>query len=248
MAYLSNGNFLPAAKALTTLGVVEDWGNLCSPEEIALYGGLVGLATLPRSVLLTVLDSPAMELVPKIRECLGMYCRADYCGSMDILSELRPLLELDMHLAPRLTQLILEIRNKFLVDYLKPYKRVSIPTMAATFSMECSDLVTTLATLIGSKHIQGSRINCATQTLEKDAAPNMQLETQRQVTAMQDRILTDSHACVIRMACIEFDISVDQGRVRPPQIGLGRRHFGRTDSSDDDEVMEPVMVHAEGFH
>ena len=248
LAYLASGNFLLAAKALTTLGIVEEWGNLCSLEDIALYGGLVGLATLPRSVLLTVLDSPSMELVPKIRECLGMYCRADYRGSMNILSELRPLLELDVHLAPRLTQLMLEIRNKALVDYLKPYKRVSIPTMAATFSMECSDLVTILATLIGSNQIQGSRINCATQTLEKDAPLNSQLETQRQVTAMQDRILNDSNACMIRMACIELDLSVDQRRVQSYQVGLDERHVGRTDSSDDDEVMEPVMVNSEGFY
>jgi COP9 signalosome complex subunit 1 len=243
---LAEGNFALAAKSLTFTGAVGDLGHLCAPEDLALYGALVGLATLPREVLQTFLDSPLMELVPKMKECLGFYCLAEYRGAISILVELHPILALDMLLAPHLTALLRDIRNKAMVEYLKPFKRVSMSVMADTFSVELPELVTTLATLIGCGKIANCRINCASQTLEKDSSSNTLLQTQEKITALQDRVLNDSYACMIRLACLEFDQSVDRRRFQPHSGAAG---LDRADeSSDDDQVMEQVVANPDEFY
>ena len=240
LAYLAEGRFEPSAEALTSLGIVDDLGNLCAPEDVALYGGLLGLATLTRSRLLTVMDSPLLELVPKIRECLSMYCRAEYRGAIDILVELQPLLALDMHLAPHVSQLMQNIREKALVDYLRPYKRVSLSSMADNFSIPVSELITTLATLIGSGKIVGSRINCASQTLEKSKSV-----PRTNIVSLQDRVLNDSYACLIRLACIQFDLIVDRQQMSSPAEYSAS---SEDDDDNDDQVMQQIVEPPDDYY
>jgi COP9 signalosome complex subunit 1 len=239
LAYLAEGNFELAAKSLTIKGAVEDLGHLCAPEDVALYGALVGLATMSREVLQTFCGSPLMELAPKMKECLRLYCQAEYRGAISILVELHPILALDMLLAPHLTALLRDIRNKAMVEYLKPFNRVSLSVMADTFSVPLPELVTTLATLIGSGKIDHCRINCSSQTLEKDLSSNALLQTQEKIMALQDRVLNDSYACIIRLACLEFDQSVDRRRLQPHADAAGLDQ--PDDSSDDDQIMEQVV-------
>lgn len=245
LAHFAAGNFELAAKSFTLSSTIEDLGTFCAPQDVALYASLVGLATLPREELQTILNAPLMELVPKMKECLGLFCLAEYQEAISILLELQPILALDMLLAPHLTTLIREIRNKAMMEYLKPFKRVSLPVMAATFSIEVSKLIKTLVTLIESGKIVDRRINCACQTLEKESTITNLSQTQEKIVALQDRVLNDSYACVIRLACIEFEQNMDRRRFQPHTGPAGLDN--PEESSEDDELIQQVVANPDEY-
>lgn len=237
-AHLAQGKFKEAAAQLIGIPMQEGISGdaVISPEDIAQYGTLCGLASLDRDELQQLLDSQAsgfLDLVPPLRDALQRYCRADYPGCLRVLKELYPSLELDMILAPHLEDLSQTILHKCCIEYLKPYRKVNLAQMATIFSIPVERLIDMLATLIGSGRIPNARIDCLGQTLERLSEDAIlyrrQQATKKRILAMEQSVLNDAHAMMVRVACMENE-------------GARRSHFVDYMDSDDDEPMELVAA------
>ncbi|OEU08880.1 hypothetical protein FRACYDRAFT_264453 [Fragilariopsis cylindrus CCMP1102] len=139
------------------------WRGVISPEDVALYAGLMCLVTRDRSKMITLTDDPeALELVPAVKELLVYYSRANYEPCMRAISCIhdsdtsaststststslsQPLLPLgvvvDVYLTPtRWNTLIQTIRENCVVEYLRPYQRVKLESLKDLFFPNSSD-------------------------------------------------------------------------------------------------------------
>lgn len=218
-------------------------GTVISPEDIALYGTLSALASLGRNQIQRLLDSQGvLELVPQLRDALQFYCRADYPGCLRILQQIYPSLQLDMLLSEHLEGLSETILHKCCIEYLRPYRKVNLIQMARIFSLDAQLLVSMLAKLIGNGRIPNARIDCVTQTLERldeqAILHRRQHETRRKILAMEQNVLNDSYAMMVRAACME-----NKGKGGSYSIDLMD-----SDEDDRDEPMELVAGNPEDVY
>jgi len=197
-----------------------------------LYGVLCGLASLEREQLIRILEtqSGTLELVPAFRDALQRFCRADYQSCLAVLHQLYPELELDAHLAPHLHDLQQSILHKCLIEYLRPYRKVYLPQMAENFRIPLDRLMDILALLIGNGKIKFARLDCRSQTIEKD--PSMEAKersqkTQQRILNLQESVLNDTYAMIIRMSCLENDQTVDRRK---------SSYMDFVENSDDDDL------------
>ena len=217
LAYVGEGRFEQAAKALMIVkGGDESVGTFACLEDICLYTVLCGIATLDRDELIRLQESsPLLELVPVAADVLQRFCRADYQSCLMVLQQqLLPVLQLDRQIANQLPKLLETILERCLVEYLRPYRKVHLSQMATAFGMETNHLIATLARLIRNGRIQYTRLDCQSQTLWKDSSSLEVAERQEQssnkVKSLQDNVLNDAYAMLIRMACLDYDISFDR--------------------------------------
>mmetsp|Transcript_28246 Transcript_28246/g.41731 ORF Transcript_28246/g.41731 Transcript_28246/m.41731 type:complete len:453 (-) Transcript_28246:1285-2643(-) len=244
VAHLAEGRFKEAALQLTNIPVGDEYtaigSSIASSEDVALYGTLSGLATLKRSQLQRLLETQAngfLDLVSPLRNALQLYCRADYPGCLRILNQLYPNLKLDMILSPFLDKLFENILQKSCIEYLKPYRKVDLVKMASIFSLTVDKLTSTLADLIGSGHIPYAQIDCLTHTLECESSVSLkhrQRDTKKKILAMEQNILNDTYAMMIRVSCMEND---NNDRRKQSFVEY-------MDSDDDDRRVEPMEVAA----
>lgn len=226
-AYLAEGKFQQAAQQLISVWAGEDLG--LPPEDIALYGTLCGLVSLEREKLQSLLDTPGfLDLVPRLRDALQFYCRADHPACLRTLHQLYPMLELDMILAPHLEDLFEGILHRLCMEYLKPYRKVNLTHMASIFGVPTDRMITILADLIRVGKIEASRIDCQAQTLERLSEEAVlyrrQHATKLKLQAMEQNILNDAYAMMVRVAYMEN----------------GAREEAATEDDSDDEEMEPM--------
>ena len=211
------------------------WRGVISPEDVALYAGLMCLVTRDRSKMITLTDDPeALELVPAVKELLVYYSRANYEPCMRAISCIhdsdtsaststslsQPLLPLgvvvDVYLTPtRWNTLIQTIRENCVVEYLRPYQRVKLESLKDLFFPNSSDdndnnnndldsVIDTLVDLMDRKLLPSTtRLDCREKILfQKQPLQNPTL----QINSMEERIMDDSHAMLVRLACLEHDL------------------------------------------
>lgn len=235
LAHIGEGRFEHAAKVLTTV-IRDDIGNFTCAEDVALYTVLCGIASLGRAELLRFLEtqSSLLELVPAACDAMQRFCRADYQTCLAILQQLHPLLELDLQLAPHLASLMETILHRCLVEYLRPYRKVNLQQMSEAFRIPLDSLFSTLAELIRNGRIKNARLDARSHTLEKD--PSMEVEErkrkiEKRMTILEDNIINNAYAMIIRMSCLENDQTVD------------RRQATYIDGVEDDvEAMDTDIV------
>ncbi|KAI9591943.1 26S proteasome subunit RPN7-domain-containing protein [Syncephalis fuscata] len=112
--------------------------NVIAANDVALYGGLCALASFDRQELKTkVLDNPNfrqyLELEPQVHELVLALYYAKYDKCMKLLDQWRNDFLLDMYLHGHVNNLYLQIRRRLLVQYVKPFQRVSLPRMVEAF-------------------------------------------------------------------------------------------------------------------
>mmetsp|Transcript_12165 Transcript_12165/g.13949 ORF Transcript_12165/g.13949 Transcript_12165/m.13949 type:complete len:297 (-) Transcript_12165:1151-2041(-) len=250
IAHLAEGRFKEAALQLTTLPIGDEISSigcsLASAEDVALYGTLCGLATLERDQLQRLLETQTngfLDLISPLRDALQLYCRADYPGCLCVLNQLLPILQLDIILSSFLDQLNEAIFHKCCIEYLKPFRKVNLIKMASVFSCEVDKLTSTLASLIGTGRIPHSRIDCMTQTMERESDLTFlrhQCKTKKKILSMQNNILHDTSAMVIRVACIEND--------NPDRRKQAYMDYLDSDDDEQKDAMEIVAANPEDVY
>ena len=123
------------------------------PVNIAVYGSLCALATFTRQELANQLINSTSfrqfaELEPQMREAVSRFHESKYALCLSILQEVKPILLLDMHLAPHVERLYKAIRNKALVQYFEPYSSASLHKMALAFNTNLDELEKDIVKLI----------------------------------------------------------------------------------------------------
>ncbi len=113
---------------------------MLAPQDIALYAGLLALATFDRQELKKkVIDNQPfksfLDLVPDVRELITDFYASRYASCLGYLAKLRPLLELDVHFYPHVASVYEKIRNKALIQYFSPYVSVFCSFSSSPFTI-----------------------------------------------------------------------------------------------------------------
>jgi len=238
------------------------WPQVTSPEDVALYAGLMCLVTRDRPMMIALADHPeALELVPAIKELLVHWSRANYAPCMRAFSESsssstttatlsQPLLPMggvvDIFLTgSRWERLVQTIRETCLVEYLRPYQRVKLESLRDLFfpQGDLDAVIDGIADLMNRKLLPPTtRLDCRANILFQGEAP---CDPTPKIRFMEERVLDDSHAMLVRLSCLEHDLAVlgdaRGGSGSSKKEGRRQRHGGRivrkgmVDSSDSDE-------------
>ena len=129
-------------------------------SDVALGGVLCGLASLERSAIRSrLLEGEAFGALLaaashlSLRALLQDYISSRYSSLFERLEQLRPLLELDIHLSKSADALLQSIRRKALTQYASPYSTIDLTRMATSFNTPLAELERELAALIADNLI-----------------------------------------------------------------------------------------------
>jgi hypothetical protein len=228
---------------------------VASADDIALYAALLSLATQGRSEILWLAEHPeALELVPAMKELLSQWAKANYVKSIQAFSQDGAIMDFpDVYFSTvdKWEKLCQSIREKCLLEYLKPYQCVQLEHMSQLFP-SIENIQDTLVDLMGRGLLHGAKIDGRANVLRKTqgATSNPAQATLKELGQMEDRILDDAHAMLIRLACLEQDLCVSDGVVvgsrRRTAAAYGRDHMVEDDddSSDEDTPMMDADLQA----
>ena len=139
------------------------YNELASSNDVAVYGGLLALASMDRKELQEqVLENAKfrtfLELEPHIRRAIAQFVSGRYSACIAILESYRPDYLLDIYLQKHIQNIYTQIRNKCIVQYLIPFSCVSLDTMNKAFGRPGQAIEDELADMIQSGTLQ-ARIN-----------------------------------------------------------------------------------------
>ncbi|CAJ0916573.1 5705_t:CDS:10 [Entrophospora sp. SA101] len=178
LANLDNCKYKHAARSFleTSFEIASgpnNYSEVISPNDIAVYGGLCALASFERAELKSkVIDNTEfkqfLELEPHIRELINSFYNSKYAVVLDILERWKNDYLLDIHLHYHVETLYDEIRKKALVQYFSPFLTIDMNKMAKSFVTNVTRLEKELAKLITENKIQAridshKKILCAKQ-------------------------------------------------------------------------------------
>ncbi|KAG6040002.1 hypothetical protein E4U41_001724 [Claviceps citrina] len=142
VASLGLGRFKDAAKIFLRTDFntpLTDYNHIVSPNDIAMYGGLLALATMDRKELqASVLDNQSfrtfLEHEPHIRKAISFFVGGRYSSCLSILEASRPEYLLDINLHKHIPAIYSKIRSKCIAQYFIPFSRVSLESLDAAFA------------------------------------------------------------------------------------------------------------------
>lgn len=160
LAYLAKKNYKNAAKSFLQANFDHcDFPEIISPNNVAMYGGLCALATFDRQeVQKNVISSSSfklfLELEPQLRDIIFKFYESKYASCLKLLDEIKDNLMLDMYLAPHISGLYTQIRNRALIQYFSPYLSADMVKMASAFNRSVPELENEVMQLILEGQIQ----------------------------------------------------------------------------------------------
>lgn len=130
-----------------------DYAHIASPNDVAVYGGLLALATMNRQDLQTkVMDSQSfrsyLEYEPHIRKAIKLFINGRYANCLSILETGRNHYLLDMYIQKHVPDIYARIRSKCIVQYFVPFSCVTIKSLDDAFAQPGETVEDELATMI----------------------------------------------------------------------------------------------------
>lgn len=162
ISYLGQGNFLEAARHLLLADFAvspQEYSDLASPNDIAIYGGLLALATMDRSELQRrVLDNQSfrtfLEHEPHIRKAVSLFVNGRYSSCLSILESSRSDFKLDIYLQKHINDIYSRIRSKCIVQYFIPFSCVTLDSLDEAFARPGESIENELITMIRSESLK----------------------------------------------------------------------------------------------
>jgi len=224
LVYLAEGRYFDAAKSFTSVSpdLTNQVNSVISAEDMAMYGSLLGLATMDRETLLSLVIDGAfkgrLELVPDMREALRHYSRAEYGQCLSILQHtLQRDLLIDIHLHSHVPILLDMIRDKCIEQYFQPYSSASLEKMGNVFGCTLDEMEMIVVKLIANGSLgEGARVNAADYTLCVESGDNLEKKTRRRARVAAGKmgahftrnaegmIMRKSKSCHQAVFCIHF--------------------------------------------
>ncbi|KAK0484432.1 26S proteasome subunit RPN7-domain-containing protein [Armillaria novae-zelandiae] len=164
LSYLGQDNYEKAACSLLRLGPTRDlgeWaGRLVSASDVAVYGTVCAMASLPRGAFKArVLDNPSfgvyIEQEPYLRELIEAYMASKFQTVLDLLSRYSTRHYIDIHLTSHVRALMNAIKNRAVVLYFQPFSSIRLDRMSQAFGWSVDETESQVVTLIQSGDIQG---------------------------------------------------------------------------------------------
>ncbi|KAJ6613626.1 G protein pathway suppressor 1 [Mycena sp. CBHHK59/15] len=164
LSSLASGHYQKAAYTFLKLGPAKDFGDwmgkLVAPGDIAIYGTLCALSSLPRSALKSqILENSTfgvyVEQEPYVRELVEAYMSSNFKTVLELLSRYSTRHYLDIYLAHHVQELTNMIRDWAVVLYFQPFASIKLDRMSAAFGWTVEEVEQQVVTLIQSKSIHG---------------------------------------------------------------------------------------------
>lgn len=241
LSQLHAGSYHEAANTFisTDPSLGDSYNEMITPNDVAVYGGLCALASMDRNELQTrVLDNQTfrnfLELEPHIRRAIGFFCNSKFRPCLDILDAYRADYLLDIHLQRHFAALYKRIRTKAIQQYLVPFSRVTLESMATVFAPEAvggeakpfsleSSFVQEIVDLI-TRGVLDARIDLEKKLLvsnQTDLRTDVQTETLESLRSFNEEAhLRVLHAAVTRAG---LQVPAAPGFERQGMGGPGKR-------------------------
>ncbi|KAM0275900.1 hypothetical protein ACHAQH_007287 [Verticillium albo-atrum] len=226
IALMNMDKFSEAARSFLQIDVgkeVKDgveYNNIASPNDVAIYGGLLALATMDRKDLQRkVLDNQNfrtfLELEPHIRKAISLFVNGRYSACLAILNSYLPDFLLDIYLQKHVKAIYALIRSKCIVQYVAPFSCVALSSLNEAFASPGASIQVELVTMIKSGLLQ-ARINTIEQAnagilfgqLLVAVNPNQRAAMQTQALATTKAYENEALERIRRMGLVGADMEV----------------------------------------
>ncbi|KAI1267292.1 26S proteasome subunit RPN7-domain-containing protein [Xylariaceae sp. FL1019] len=233
LAHLGLQKYRDAARSFLDVGdaiIAQRYNDVMSTNDVAVYGGLLALATFNRDDLqFYVMDNSSfrnfLELEPHIRKAVTMFVNGRYASCLEILETYRTDYYLDVYLQKHVDSIYSAIRTKCIVHYFLPFSCVTLDTMNNTFGKPDLDVEKELVQMIKSGSLK-ARIDTIDKLL---VAVSTEPRISMQIKGLETAKKYEKEALerIRRMSIAAAELEVkgsqrkQQGMVTGPISGMG---------------------------
>ncbi|KAM5353809.1 hypothetical protein ACJ41O_000459 [Fusarium nematophilum] len=209
-------NFLQVDFALPP----AQYNHIASPNDVAIYGGLLALATMDRKELQSrVLDNQNfrsfLEHEPHIRKAISLFVNGRYSTCLSILESVRNDYLLDIYLQRHITTIYSQIRTKCIVQYFVPFSCVTLDSLNGAFAAEGASIENELVSMIREGSLK-ARLDAKNKLLIA-VQPDPRLEMQKQALKVAREYEQEAKERLRRVGIIAAGLEV-----------VGKRQHGHT--------------------
>lgn len=156
IASIGLGKYGEAASGLLMVNPeipADTFNDIATPNDVAVYGGLLALATMERAALQAkVLDNPSfrafLEHEPHIRKAISHFVNGRYSSCLSILDAYKADFFLDIYLYKHVEVIFQKIRRKCIVQNFIPFSCVTLDSLNASFSKDGESIEDELVSMI----------------------------------------------------------------------------------------------------
>ncbi|KAI9106133.1 26S proteasome subunit RPN7-domain-containing protein [Phlyctochytrium arcticum] len=211
LVHLDGSKYKKAARSFLdcSFELNNQFTDVMSPNDIAIYGTLCALASFDRAELKShVFDNNEfkqyLELEPQIRELLNCFYNSQYTACLESLDSLRNDLYLDFWLHAHVDAIYDSIRRRALVQYFTPFLSVDLERMARAFNSSLASLEEELTELILAKEIN-ARIDSHNKVLRVKSTDQRSSIFAKSITMGED-YQRQVRQAITRMKLIQADL------------------------------------------
>ncbi|KAH0598035.1 hypothetical protein MHUMG1_04407 [Metarhizium humberi] len=218
IALLGMDRFEDAAKAfLRTDSTVPptEYSHIASPNDVAVYGGLLALATMDRKELQhLVLDNlyfrTFLEHEPHIRKAISLFVNGRYSNCLSILEGSRADYLLDVYLQSHVPAIYSKIRTKCIVQYFVPFSCVTLESLDAAFAQPGTSIGPELVKMIRQDALK-ARIDAKNKLLVA-VRPDARLVMQKEALLVARNYEREAKERLRRISLIAAELDVSGGK------------------------------------
>ncbi|KAJ0118439.1 hypothetical protein J7T55_009222 [Diaporthe amygdali] len=226
IAHLGQGKYPEAARSFLQVDPAvspAQYDEFASPNDIAVYGGLLALATMSRPELSGVLDNSSfrtyLELEPHIRRAISQFVNGRYSACLSILESYHSDYLLDINLQPHLKHLYTVIRGKCIFHFVQPFSCVTIDNLNAAFSPPGGSIDRELVDMIGNGTLD-ARID-AIDRVVTITSPNPRAKMQAAALAAAKNYEKEALDRIRRIGIVSADLEVKGKHKNQGSAGVG---------------------------
>ena len=247
---MAAGEYRDAALSFlsTDPSLSDSYNEVLTSNDVAVYGGLCALASMSRAELQNkVLGDTSfrnfLEFEPHIRRAISFFCSGKYSQCLEILTSYRADYLLDLYLQVHYEAIVHKVRTKSIVEYLRPFSRVTLSSMqrmfgqaaaanGATTNGSTNDTQSTtpiedeLITLIESGTLK-AKIDLENRVLVANE-DDERAQTHEKTLKMVNDFIREAQLKILRMAAVSAGLEV-----KPLPNKKGWSHTGGSATTDN---------------
>ncbi|KAF5678257.1 cop9 signalosome complex subunit 1 [Fusarium heterosporum] len=210
------------------------YNHIASPNDIAIYGGLLALATMERKELQTrVLENQSfrsfLENESHVRKAISLFVNGRYSNCLSILESVRNDYLLDVYLQRHISTLYSQIRNKCIVQYFIPFSCVTLQTLNQAFAPEGGSVEKELVSMIQEGTLK-ARLDAKNKLLIA-VQPNPRFDMQKQALEVAREYEREAKERLRRMNIIAAGLEV---------VGKRQPHAGHAGRGIDEQWYDDI--------
>mmetsp|Transcript_3392 Transcript_3392/g.3115 ORF Transcript_3392/g.3115 Transcript_3392/m.3115 type:complete len:339 (+) Transcript_3392:226-1242(+) len=211
VCHLESKNYKQAARAFLEVKQGQIYHEFLTDSDIAIYTTLCALISFDRSevkneILKSKTFGTFLEEEPRCIEILDAFLSCRYFDLIQRLNSIRDSLRYDLFIGAKLSDVYLEIKNRAIADFLKPFKRVKLDVLAHAFNSSVEDIEKQVARLIMDGTVE-ARIDSHNKIIQSRFA-NEKVVTYREALNIGKRVLRNNESMLLRMNMVQQKLIV----------------------------------------